>query len=123
MGAFDVLVNLSEWEKLPTDYQQIFKTAAFEVNARMVANYNSLNRKAIIRLLKDNNITLIPYSNQLVDEARKKTNELYQDYANTYPTFRRVYKKWNDFRKEIDQLHDVLNAPEFRDYYMYKKIF
>ncbi|MCT7982937.1 TRAP transporter substrate-binding protein [Laspinema sp. A4] len=100
--TLDVLVNKSQWEQLPKDYQEIFKTAAYEANLNMLARYEVLNREALATL-KTGGTQLLPYSQEIIDAAKKVTFELYAQNASQDATFRGIYEQWNKFREEIYQ--------------------
>ena len=43
--TLDVMINRSAWQKLPTEYQEILRTAAQEANLNMLSQYDALNRE------------------------------------------------------------------------------
>ena len=45
--TLEVQVNKSQWDKLPPEYQEVFKTAAMEANLNMLSKYDALNREAL----------------------------------------------------------------------------
>lgn len=105
--TLDVLVNLNKWNQLPPVYQEIFKTAAFEANARMLAKYDALNRAALIELLSGGT-KLIPYSDEIMEAARIEAFKLYETNAKIHQTFKQVYQKWKLFREQVYQWEDVI---------------
>jgi TRAP-type mannitol/chloroaromatic compound transport system substrate-binding protein len=99
-STFEVQVNLNEWQKLPIEYQEIFKTAAYESNMTMLARYDSLNNEALQRLLQAN-VQLRPYSDEILTAAEKAAFSLYDEFAAKDADFKSVYQGWQQFRDRI----------------------
>ena len=104
--TLDVLVNKSEWEKLPKEYQAIFKSAAKEANINMLAQYDTLNREALQNLLAGGT-KLAPYSPEILRAAQKATFELFEENASKNASFKEVYEQWKKFREQIVQWNQI----------------
>ncbi|GET41294.1 TRAP transporter substrate-binding protein [Microseira wollei] len=98
--TLDVLVNRSAWQKLPKEYQEIFKTAAYEANINMLAQYDTLNQQALGKLVSGGT-KLIPYSKEIMQAAQKAAFDLYEENASKSATFKQVYQQWKAFREQI----------------------
>ncbi len=105
-ATLEVQVNKSEWEKLPKEYQQIFKTAAMEANLNMLAQYDSLNPEALKRLI-EKGTKLTAYSPDILKAAQKVAFELYEENSTKDTTFKEIYQKWNNFRQQISQWNQI----------------
>ena len=104
--TLEAQVNLAEWQKLPKEYQEIFKTAAMEANLNMLSLYDSLNRQALERLLAGGT-KLITYSPEIMQAAQKASFELYEQNAAKDPVFKQVYEQWKSFREEIYKWNQI----------------
>lgn len=93
-------VNLDAWNKLPKEYQEIFKTAAYEANINMLARYDALNGEALAKLVAAGT-QLRPYSEEIMSAAKKASFELYEENASADATFKQVYEEWKKFREQI----------------------
>ena len=102
----EVQINLTAWNKLPKEYQEIFKTAAYEANLNMLAQYDALNREAMGRLIAGGT-KLIPYSKEIMTAARKASFDLYEESAGKDATFKQVYEQWKTFREQIYQWNAI----------------
>lgn len=98
--TLEVLVNRSQWDRLPVEYQEIFKTAAYEANINMLAQYDALNREALAKLVAGGT-QLTPYSREIMQAAQKASFEFYEENASKDATFKEVYDGWKKFRDEI----------------------
>jgi TRAP-type mannitol/chloroaromatic compound transport system substrate-binding protein len=102
--TFDVLVNKSEWDKLPPKYQKIFKAVCLETYTKILAEYDIKNSEVLQKLRnleKLGNIQLVRFSDQILQEAQNKTNALLKLYSSKNTIFKEVYSEWNSFKNRI----------------------
>lgn len=104
--TLEVQVNKSKWEKLPVEYQEIFKTAAMEANLNMLSKYDALNREAL-KTLVDTGTKLTPYPPEVLQAAQKAAQEYYQSESTKSPNFKKVYEQWNKFRTEVSEWNKI----------------
>ncbi|GAB4544899.1 MAG: TRAP transporter substrate-binding protein [Anaerolineales bacterium] len=98
--TLEVQVNLDEWKKLPELYQNAIQVAAAESNLLMLSEYEAVNGEALQRLL-DSGTVLMPYSEEIMVEAKKKAFELYEAKAAEDPEFKAIYEPWVAFRNKV----------------------
>lgn len=99
-ASFDLLVNRSEWQKLPKEYQEILKTAAYESNLGMLSKFDALNGQALQRLV-DGGTQLTAYSSEIMQAAQTAAFELYEQSASQDGAFRQIYEDWKTFRNQV----------------------
>lgn len=112
--TLDVIVNRAQWDRLPKEYQEAFKTAAYEANTTMLAQYESRNGEALKRLVAGGT-QLTAYSKEILTAAQKASFELFEEKATQNPTFKEVYEPWKKFREQIYQW-DKLNELSFNNF-------
>ena len=105
-ASFEALVNRTAWDRLPKEYQEIFKAAAMEANLSMLAQYDALNREALQRLVAGGT-KLTPYSKELMQAAQKTAVELFEDNAGKDATFKQTYQQWSTFKEQIYRWNQV----------------
>ena len=98
--TLDVLVNLDAWNQLPKEYQEIFQTAAYEVNLNMLAQYDVLNSEALPRLI-EKGVQLRPFTPEIMQAAQKAAFEIYEENASQNGSFKEVYQQWKKFREQV----------------------
>lgn len=98
--TLDILVNLKAWNRLPKEYQEIFKTATVEANLKMLNEYDALNGQALSRLLASGT-KLVPYSQDIMQAAEKISFEIFAETASKDTNFKQVYEQWQAFRQQI----------------------
>ncbi|MCW6034967.1 TRAP transporter substrate-binding protein [Spirulina subsalsa FACHB-351] len=105
-AALEVQVNKTAWERLPKEYQAIFKAASYQVNLEMLARYDRLNQEALERLLAGGT-QLRSFSPEIMAAAQRVAFEIYAETANSDATFKEVYEPWREFRDKILQWHKI----------------
>jgi TRAP-type mannitol/chloroaromatic compound transport system substrate-binding protein len=113
-STFELQINLNEWNKLPTQYQEAIKTAAYESNATMLARYDARNNQALQRLVASG-VQLRPYSEEILQAASKASFALYDEFAAKDPDFKAVYTQWQQFRDRISAW-EKLNQGSFTNF-------
>ena len=104
--TLSALVNLKAWNKLPNEYQEIFKTACYEANLTMLSRYDTLNGSALQRLIQGGT-KLIPYEKTILKAAQEAVNQLYSDISIKNKDFRNLYTQWQLFRKEVSAWNKI----------------
>jgi TRAP-type mannitol/chloroaromatic compound transport system substrate-binding protein len=113
-STFEIQINLNEWKKLPPQYQDAIKTAAYEANATMLARYDARNNQALQNLIKSG-VQLRPYSQKILQAAEKASFTLYDEFAAKDAEFKAVYEQWKQFRDRIYAWHK-LNENSFTNF-------
>ncbi|MDJ0702943.1 MAG: TRAP transporter substrate-binding protein [Leptolyngbyaceae cyanobacterium MO_188.B28] len=98
--TLETQVNLDAWNKLPKEYQEVYKTAAYEANISMLAKYDALNGPALKRLV-DGGTQLIPYSDEILKAAQDESFAFFEEKASGDAAFKEVYEQWKTFREGV----------------------
>ena len=99
-ATLEVQVNKSQWDRLPVEYQEIFKSAAIEANLNMLSKYDALNGEAL-QTIVDGGTNLVAYPPEIMQAAQQAATEYYEAEANNNPAFKKVYEQWNQFRSTV----------------------
>jgi TRAP-type mannitol/chloroaromatic compound transport system substrate-binding protein len=92
-------VNRAAWDKLPSDYQEAFRTAAIEAAAGTLAIYDAKNPAALERLIAEG-VQLRPFSAEIMRAAQTASNAILEDSASKDASYRKVYDAWKKFRED-----------------------
>ena len=93
-------MNKAQWDRLPVEYQEIFKTATYQANANMLAKYEALNREALQRLV-DGGTQLRAYSPEILKAAQEGSADLLNQFASQDAAFKKVFDQWSAFREQV----------------------
>ncbi|BAU66318.1 TRAP dicarboxylate transporter- DctP subunit [Stanieria sp. NIES-3757] len=118
-ATLEVQINLNEWNKLPPQYQEAIKTAAYESNATMLARYDARNNEALQRLIEAGT-QLRPYSEEILTAAQQAAFDIYDQFAAKDADFKAIYGEWQPFRDRI-YAWDKLNQGSFTNF-VYSKM-
>ena len=112
--TLDLMINRSDWQKLPAEYQEILRTAAQEANLNMLSQYDALNREAMGQLLAGGT-QLVAYSQEILQAAQQASFELYEEISLENSSFKQVFEQWKQFRQQIFQWN-AINVLSYEDF-------
>lgn len=99
-STLEVQINLNEWKKLPTVYQEVIRTAAYEANMTMLSRYETRNNEALQRLVQGGT-QLRAYSEEILTAAETATFELYDEFAAKDADFKSIFEEWMKYRAGV----------------------
>lgn len=108
-SCISFIVNLAQWNALPSTYREAFEVAAAESNVRMVAAYDAKNPQALARLV-DQGVRLHPYPKDVLLAAHAAAEALYDEEAGRNPVFRKFLASFRKFRYEQTQWYRMAEA-------------
>lgn len=117
--TLEIEINLDEWKKLPVDYQEIMRVAAYEANMTMLARYDARNNDALQRLMQAG-VQLRAYSDEILAAAEKAAFELYDANAAADADFKAIYDQWKAFREKVYAWNNIAEGGFTR--YVYGKL-
>lgn len=106
--SLHAVFNLDAWNKLPKEYQNFIRVAAWESNMSMLAKYDALNNDALERIVAKGK-KLRAYSDEILNAAQKAAFELYASYDSA--AFKEIFPSWNSFRQKIQRWHQTNELP------------
>ena len=106
-SSVEIHINLDNWNNLPEQYQEALKTAAYEANVRVMARYDARNPAAFNRLINDRNVTLLPFSGDVMKAAAEAAFELFEETAAEDADFASIFKQWSAFREAVHAWHGL----------------
>ena len=92
-------VGLKAWDSLTPAYKAILEAACAEAHKWMVAKYDAENPAALRRLIAGGT-KLRPFSRATMEGFYKASTEVFAENSAKYPTFKKVYDQWLNFRDE-----------------------
>lgn len=99
-SCYDFIVNLNEYNKLPSSYQEALSVASKEAYGNSIARYNVANIEALKTII-NGGTTLESFSNDILTAAQKVAFEIYEENAASNPNFKEIYEPWKVFREEM----------------------
>ncbi|MCG5059611.1 MAG: TRAP transporter substrate-binding protein [Limnoraphis sp. WC205] len=99
-STFDLQINLTAWNKLPKEYQEIVKAASIQANMECLAIYDTENPIALKRMM-EGGTQLKAFSSEIMTAAQQQAFAIYEENASKDATFKTVYEQWKKFRESI----------------------
>ncbi len=93
-----LLVNLEEFNALPTSYQEILRTVCHETFCDRMAAYDAVNPAALERLVRDHGVVVSPYADDIMEAAWRESNAYLAELSAQNADFRRMYESYTSFR-------------------------
>ncbi|MCA9739076.1 MAG: ABC transporter substrate-binding protein, partial [Gemmatimonadetes bacterium] len=91
------IVNQQAWDQLPSEYQVALRVAASATRQELQAAYDARNPPALARLV-EGGVQLRPFSTEIMDVARRATEEMLEESAAADAGYREIYESWKQFR-------------------------
>jgi TRAP-type mannitol/chloroaromatic compound transport system substrate-binding protein len=101
-GASELMISLKAWDGLPQDLRTIIVEAARAEHTLGLADAHERNAPALREILGRNQVTLEAFPRSIMEAARKASDELIRDIAQTSSLARRIVDSYtaalNDMR-------------------------
>jgi TRAP-type mannitol/chloroaromatic compound transport system substrate-binding protein len=101
-GASELMASLKAWDGLPQDLRTIVIEAARAEHTLGLADAHERNASALVEILGRNQVTLEAFPRSIMEAARKASDELVRDIAQSSPLARRIVDSYtaalNDMR-------------------------
>lgn len=105
-ATLHVMINRSEYEKLPAQYKAAIQAAAHDADRRSIAQYDAENAAALKRLV-EGGTQLRFYSDEIMAAAQSAAFELYGELSSQSPAFSKIFTEWRKFREDVYSWHET----------------
>ena len=93
------MVNLTAWQKLPKDLQDIVYAASLALTSSMPSEYFARNAGTLPVLLSEHNVKLHTFPADVVTAMYQISNEVVAETASEGELSRRIYESWARYRE------------------------
>ena len=101
-ATLELLINKSKLQSLPTDLQQIIKTAAYRLNHWMGAEFDAKNAFYLNKLIKEEGVQLKEFPREVLKTFHFHTNEAIAELTDKDATSKKVYESYTAFRQSLE---------------------
>ncbi|MEZ4954665.1 MAG: TRAP transporter substrate-binding protein [Saprospiraceae bacterium] len=99
-SVLEILVNKEKFNELPTDLQQIIRTASYRANHWMLSEFEAKNAIYLDKLITEEKVDVRQYSVDVLSQLKSYTKEVIEEVVNSDPFSKKVYENYLDFRKK-----------------------
>lgn len=97
----ELIVNKEKFEALPTDLQQIVRTACYRVNHWMWTEFDAQNGYYLSKLRDEENVDFRAFPTPVLDELRVKTAEVIEEIKAQDPRAVKIADAYSNFKDRI----------------------
>jgi TRAP-type mannitol/chloroaromatic compound transport system substrate-binding protein len=97
----ELIVNKEKFEALPTDLQQIVRTACYRVNHWMWTEFDAQNGYYLKKLRDEENVEFRAFPTPVLEELRTKTIEVIEEIKTQDPLAIKIADAYTKFKNSI----------------------
>jgi len=105
--ALEMLINKPKFEALPTDLQEIIRTACYRTNRWMGAEFDARNGKYLQKIISETDVTVAPFPEEVLVALKGHTKEVLAELCEKDAPSKKVYEAFDKFRKDVSVWMDV----------------
>lgn len=94
---FELMINLSKWNSLPTDLQKIVEVAARANSEWIYGEMEFHNQEALKTLRQQKNVEVLPFPDDVMTRLKALAKETFDEEAANDAEFKRVYDAYTEF--------------------------
>ncbi len=106
-AVLELLVNKEKFNELPSDLQEIIKTACSRSNDWILSQFNYQNGRYLQKIREIDRVSIRKFPKEVLDGLRVASRETLEDLAASDAQSGKVYKAYEDFRKVISSYMDI----------------
>ena len=97
--VLEMTMNKSKFEALPTDLQEIIRTAMLRLNQWMLLEFETQNA-IYLQKMKNEGVDIRAFPNQVLETMRKVSNEVVLELVESDPQSKKIFEHYSEFEKK-----------------------
>lgn len=97
--VLEALVNKSKFEELPSDLQEILKSAIYRQNLWTLSEFEQKNAIYLEKLIAENDVEIRSFPEEVLNRLREATTEVLAEMVQNDPLSKKVYDSYLAFKK------------------------
>lgn len=106
-ATLELLINQSKLAELPSDLQQIIKTAAYRLNHWMGAEFDAKNAIYLNKLVQEEGVQLKEFPQEVLKTFNYYTQETIAELVDRDPISKKVYENYTAFRQSLESWSNI----------------
>lgn len=99
--AFELIVNKKAFEALPSDLQEIIRTAAARANVWILSEFEAQNNLYLQKLVNEEKVQLREFPKEVLMELKRLSKEVAEEETAKDPIAKKTYESVMAFKKRI----------------------
>ena len=100
--VLEMAINKPKFEALPTDLQEIIRTACHRTNRWMSAEFDARNGVYLQKIINETDVEVKPFPKEVLDQLKGFTKEALAELTDRDLQSRKVYEAFEAFRKDLN---------------------
>jgi TRAP-type mannitol/chloroaromatic compound transport system substrate-binding protein len=105
--ALEIFVNKDRFNELPTDLQEIVRTACHRLNIWTLSEFEAQNNAFLQKLVNEKGVQLRTFSADTLAALRSITDEVIAEVTSGDPLAQKVYTAYSAFKKQVSAWSEV----------------
>lgn len=99
--VLEMMISKSKFAELPTDLQEIIRTACYRLSRWMMAEFDAKNGEYLRKIIDEGQVQLKAFPEEVMSGLRKATQETLDELSQQDPPSRKVHEHVQNFREQI----------------------
>lgn len=99
--TLELIINKIAFEKLPTDLQEIVRTASYRSNLWMLSEFEAKNAEYLVKMLEEKQIQIKKYPDDVLLALKKASENILTDLIAKDEMSKKVYEHLLAFKKRL----------------------
>lgn len=112
--VLELMINKAAFEKLPTDLQQIIRTAASELDRDMYAQWLAEDMVHLAKIRTETNVEVREFPADVLKSLKAASAEVKEEVAASSALARKIFDSYSQHQTAFDALQDVTERAYFR---------
>lgn len=100
--VLEMIVNKTKFEGLPTDLQEIIRTACLRLNRWMNVEFDAKNGEYLQKIKEAEGVEMRLYPKEVIDQLKVYTRETLAELTEKDPASRKIYEAYTAFQSKIN---------------------
>lgn len=114
-SVLELMVNKTAFDGLPSDLQEIVRTAAARANHWMLSEFENKNAIYLKKIKDENKVQFRKFPDEVIEIFREKTKEAIQEIIDKDSFAKKVWESYSSFQKSINEWADLTERTFYRD--------
>ncbi|MEM7371241.1 MAG: TRAP transporter substrate-binding protein [Bacteroidota bacterium] len=98
--VLETMVNRQKFEGLPSDLQEILKTAIYRQSIWTLSEFEARNAEYLQKIREESSVEIRQFPDEVLNALKELTATVLQDMCAADPLVKKVYDSYSDFQKK-----------------------
>ncbi len=105
--VLELAINKTKFMELPTDLQEIIRTAALRLNRWMSVAFDAKNGEYLKKIQQVEGLEIRQFPEEVLKTLKQKTDETIAELIESDPAARKIYEAFSAFKEQLNPWTDI----------------